>query len=122
MKLQRPTFWPCSADSSRNAGPAPRSFRNAETGVSVSSISVWVTGISRCPWPLPARMRTSSSVGVTTPTTEVRSAAAAIEHLRGVGERQAARGQQDLEVVQHVGALLGHALVGLLAHGAGDLL
>src|SRR3954447_26908832 len=122
MNDQRPTFWPCSADSSRNAGPAPRSFRNAETGVSVSSMSVCVIGISRWPGWLPARIRTSSSDGVTFPMTAVRSAAAAIEHLRGVRQRQAARRQQHLEVVQDVGGLLGHPLVGLLAHGARDLL
>ncbi len=40
MNDQRPTRWPCSADSSRNAGPAPRSLRKAETGVSQSSRNV----------------------------------------------------------------------------------
>src|ERR671927_375659 len=44
MNDQRPTRWPCSADSSRNAGPSPRSFRNAETGVSQSSMNVSETG------------------------------------------------------------------------------
>ena len=38
MNDQRPTRVPCSADSSRKAGPAPRSFRKAETGVSQSSM------------------------------------------------------------------------------------
>src|SRR4051794_7353950 len=123
MKLQRPTRWPCSADSSRNAGPAPRSLRNADTGVSVSSITVWVIGIRRWPGSPPASVRTSSSEGVTFPMTEVRSlAAAAIERLRGVAERQAAGGEQHLEVIQDVRRLLGDALVGLLADGAGDLL
>ena len=44
MNDQRPTRWPWSADSSRNAGSpgaSSRSFRNAETGVSQSSMKVW---------------------------------------------------------------------------------
>src|SRR4051794_25511489 len=121
MNDQRPTFWPCSADSSRNAEPAPRSLRKAETGVSVSSMTVWVSGIRRWP-PAPARTRTSSSEGVITPVSEAMSAATAIEHLRRVAQAEAAGGQQDLEVVQDVGGLLGDALVGLLARGADDLL
>ena len=44
------------------------------------------------------------------------------EHLLGVGEREAAAAQQHGQVVEHVGGLLGHALVGLLAGRAGDLL
>src|SRR3954462_104884 len=98
MNDQRPTRWPCSADSSRNAGPVPRSFRNAETGVSVSAMKVSVTGMTL--W----------------------SAATAIEHPFGVGEAEPAGVQQHGQVVEHVGGLLGHALVGLLAGGAGDLL
>src|SRR5919107_2260835 len=98
MNDQRPTRWPCSADSSRKAGPAPRSWRNAETGVSVSSMKVSVTGMTL--W----------------------SAATAIEHPLGVGEAEPAGVEQDGQVVEHVGGLLGHALVGLLARGAGDLL
>src|SRR3954447_16969381 len=109
MNDQRPTFWPCSADSNRKAGPAPRSLRNALTGVSVSSISVCVIGIRRCPPPpRPARMRTSSSEGAITPVRLRMSAATAIEHLRRVGEAEPARREQDLEVVEHVGGLLGH--------------
>ena len=74
-----------------------------------------------------ASARTSSSVGSTPsrswPGPCGRSAAAAAtEHLRGVGEREPAAAQQHGEVVEHVGGLLGHALVGLLAGGAGDLL
>jgi hypothetical protein len=77
MNDQRPTRWPCSADSSRKAGPLPRSFRKADTGVSVSSISVWVIGISR--WaPLPASTRTSSRLGAITPVSEAMSLATAI--------------------------------------------
>src|SRR5215218_1527719 len=62
MNDQRPTRWPCSADSSRNAGPAPRSFRKAETGVSQSSMNVWQTGMRLCS---PASARASSTPGVT---------------------------------------------------------
>src|SRR5215216_7171844 len=98
MNDQRPTRWPCSADSSRKAGPAPRSLRNAETGVSVSSMKVSVTGMTL--W----------------------SAATAIEHPLGVGEREPAGMQQHGEVVEEVGGLLGHAAVVLLARRAGDLL
>src|SRR5690349_8800323 len=115
MNDQRPTFWPCSADSSRNAGPSPRSFRNAETGVSQSSMKLWRTGIRLCS---PASCLASSSVGVT----DRCSATAANEHLLGVRERQAATPEQHREVVEDVGGLLGHALVGLLARGADDLL
>src|SRR4051794_40807415 len=123
MNDQRPTFCPCSADSSRKAGPAPRSLRKALTGVSVSSMTVCVMGIRRCaPVPAAARPRTSSSEGVMTPVRLRMSAATAIEHLLRVGEPQPARGQQDVEVVQDVGRLLGDALVGLLACRARALL
>ncbi len=44
-----------------------------------------------------------------------RSAATAIELLEGVGEAEAARGQQHGQVVEHVGGLLAQALVRLLA-------
>src|SRR5215210_2621335 len=46
------------------------------------------------------------------------SAATAIENLFGVGEGKPARVQQDGEVVEDVGRLLGDALVALLAGGA----
>src|SRR4051794_38503896 len=115
MNDQRPTRWPCSADSSRNAGPSPRSFRNADTGVSQSSTKECVTGIRL--WS-PARLRASSTVGVTLRC----SATAANEHLLRVREAQPARPQEHGEVVEHVGGLLGDALVGLLAGGAHDLL
>src|SRR3954451_14998748 len=119
MNDQRPTFWPCSADSRRKAGPPPRSLRNALTGVSVSSISVCVMGMRRCaPVPAAAIARSSSSDGVMTPVSERMSAATAKEHLLRVPERQATRGQEHFEVVQDVGRLLGDALVGLLAHRA----
>src|SRR3954467_11312353 len=97
MNDQRPTCWPCSADSSRKAGPSPRSLRKAETGVSQSSMNVSATGIS------------------------VPSAATAIEHLLGLGQGQPAAAQQDVEVVEDVGGLLGHALVALARGRARDL-
>src|ERR671918_719548 len=100
MNDQRPTRWPCSADSSRNAGPEPRSFRNALTGVSVSSMNVSQTGTRLC----------------------VVSATPGKQDLLGVGEAEAARAQQHGQVVEHVGGLLGHALVALLARRARHLL
>src|SRR5919107_1109555 len=115
MNDQRPTRWPCSADSSRNAGPAPRSFRNAETGVSQSSMKVWQTGIRLCS---PASARASSTPGVTCSW----SAATGKQNPLRVGQLQAARAQQHGQVVEDVGGLLGDALVGLLAGGARDLL
>src|SRR5689334_3917842 len=115
MNDHRPTRWPCSADSSRNAGPAPRSFRNAETGVSQSSMKVWQTGI-RLNSPVSAAA--SAALGVTCRE----SAATLIQHPGRVGQLQPARAQQHGEVVEHVGGLLGDALVGFLARGARDLL
>src|SRR5215217_5485206 len=115
MNDQRPTRWPCSADSSRNAGPAPRSFRNAETGVSQSSMNVWQTGIRLCE---PASARASSTPGVTWSW----SAATGKQDPLRVGEFEPARAQQHRQVVEHVGGLLGDALFGLLARGADDLL
>src|SRR4051794_22191883 len=113
MNDQRPTRWPCSADSSRNAGPAPRSLRNAETGVSQSSTKVCQTGTRLYS---AAASRTASSPG------ETSSATAGSEDLLGVRERQAPRAQQDGQVVEHVSGLLGDALVALLARGPRDLL
>src|SRR5918997_6059888 len=100
MNDQRPTRWPCSADSSRNAGPDPRSFRNALTGVSQSSMNVSQTGTRLC----------------------VVSATPGNEHLLRVGEREPARAQQDGQVVEHVGGFLGDPLVALLAGRARHLL
>src|SRR4051812_6318268 len=115
MNDQRPTCWPCSADSSKKAGPSPRSFRNAETGVSQSSMKLCMIGTTL--WS-PLRFWASSRVGETSRS----SATAAKEHLLGVLERQAAAGEQHGQVVQDVGGLVGDPLVGLLAGGAGDLL
>src|SRR3954447_6302572 len=113
MNDQRPTRWPCSADSSRNAGPAPRSFRNAETGVSQSSTKVCQTGTRL---KSAAAARTASSPG------ETSSATAGSEHLLGVGEREAPRAQQHGQVVEDVGGLLRDAPIGLLAGRARHLL
>src|SRR4051794_37775392 len=115
MNDQRPTRWPCSADSSRKAGPAPRSLRNAETGFSQSSTKVCVTGTRLCS---AASARASSSPGVT----GRESAATVKQHPLGVREAQPARAQQHGQVIEDVGRLLGDALVGLLAHRAHDLL
>ena len=112
MNDQRPTRWPCSADSSRNAGPAPRSFRNAETG----RLAVLDEGLRRpgrgCARRLPRATRARAEL----------LSDGGNEHLLGVGEAEAARAQQHGQVVEDVGGLLGDALVGLLARGAGDLL
>src|SRR3954454_20087694 len=115
MNDQRPTCWPCSADSSRKAGPSPRSFRNADTGVSQSSMKECVTGTRLCS---PSSARASSSVGETSRC----SATAVNEHLPGVGEAHPTAAQEHGEVVEDVGGLVGHALVGFLAGGAHDLL
>src|SRR4051795_8831327 len=68
-----------------------------------------------------ASMRNSSSDGPTS-RPPARSAATAIEDLEGLRDRQAARGHQHAQVVEHVGGLLAHALVRLLARRAHDLL
>src|SRR3954471_20996337 len=98
-KDQRPTRWPPSADSSRNDGPEPRSFRKAETGVSVSAMKVWRSGTSECS---AASARASSRLG----RISTWSAATGIEHLVGVLERHVARGQQDSQVVEQVRGFL----------------
>src|SRR5918998_2657151 len=100
MNDHRPTRWPCSADSSRNAGPEPRSFRNAETGVSVSSMKVSQTGTRLC----------------------VDSATPGKQDLLGVGQGEVAGAQQHRHVVEHVRGLLGDPLVALRARGARHLL
>src|SRR3954447_23196859 len=120
MNDQRPTRWPCSADSSRNAGcsgVAPRSLRKAETGVSQSSMNVWRSGMRL--WS-PASARASSSDGVTGRVGA--SATAANEHLLGVGQGAPAAVQQHGQVEEDVGRLLVDAVVALLARGARDLL
>src|SRR4051794_7096048 len=119
MNEYRPTRWPCSADSSRNAGDCgsvPRSFRNAATGVSQSSMNEWRTGTRLCSR---ASARTSSRPGDT--GSAAGSAATAIEDLLGVGQRAAAAVEQHGQVVEDVGGLLVDPLVGLLARSACDL-
>src|SRR5207247_610327 len=66
--------WPWSADSSRNDGPASRSLRKADTGVSQSSMNEWRSGMRL--WAR-ASSRTSSRSGATPGS----SAATAIEDL-----------------------------------------
>src|SRR3954471_18048772 len=110
-KDQRPTRWPPSADSSRNDGPEPRSFRYAETGVSVSAMKVWRSGTSECS---AASARASSRPG----WISTWSAATGIQYVEGGGQRQVARREQHGQVVKDIGGLLGHALVGLLASRA----
>src|SRR3954454_16577585 len=95
-KDQRPTRWPPSADSSTNDGSEPRSFRYAETGVSVSAMKVWRSGTSECS---AASARASSRLG----RISTESAATGIEDLVSVFEREIARGEQDGQVVEHVG-------------------
>ena len=114
---QRPTRWPCSADSSRNDGPSPRSFRYAETGVSQSATNVWRSGTSVCSR---ASSRTSSRLGETRSPAGQRRRALSTSYASA--RLQPARGQQHGQVVEHVGRLARHALVGLLARRAGDLL
>src|SRR5436190_22402754 len=101
---QRPTRCPPSADSSRNDGPEPRSFRYAETGVSVSAMKVWRSGTSECS---AASARASSRLG----RMSMASAATGIQHLVGVAERELARGEQDGQVVEQVGSFLRDTLV-----------
>src|SRR4051812_25712629 len=112
---QRPTRCPPSADSSRKDGPEPRSFRYAETGVSVSAMNVWGSGTSECS---AASARASSRLG----RMSIASAATGIQHLVGVCEREIARGHQHGQAVEQVGRLFGDALVGFLARGARHLL
>src|SRR3954468_23674657 len=100
---------------------APRSFKNAETGVSQSSMNVCRSGTRS--WSR-ASARISSSVGSRcSPSASVSSSASALtQHLRGVAEVAVARPQQHEQVVQDVGRLAVDAVVGLLAGGARDLL
>src|SRR5437763_239379 len=113
---QRPT-WPCSADSSRNAGPPPRSFRKAETGVSQSSTKRSRTGTT---FPSTASSRAVSRSGSRRRGSI--SAATLIEDLHHLGLADAARDQQHAEVVEHIRSLLGDALAALLAGRARYLL
>src|SRR3954452_7648648 len=102
MNDREPARWPCAASSSSIAawpGSRARSLRNALTGVSVSAMKLWLSGISA--WSA-ASVRTLSRSGVTgrasTPT--------ATEHLPRVGERAAARVEQHGQVEEDVGRLV----------------
>src|SRR5919198_1335570 len=75
------------------------------------------TGTSACSR---AKRRASSSEG--TSLSSAASATTLIEHRESVGEAQPAGRQQDREVVEHVGCLLGHALIRLVERGTGNLL
>src|SRR4051812_20671713 len=80
-------------------------------------MNVWRSGMRL--WSR-ASSRTSSSDGSTISSRV--SVPALNEHLFGVAQRAAAAVQQDGQVVEDVGGLVVHALVGLLARRAGDLL
>src|SRR6185437_2084302 len=102
--------WPCSADSSRNAGSpgaSARSFKNADTGVSQSAMNVSRRGTRL--WALAA----SGTAALP---------AALIEHPLRVGQRETTAVKQDEQVVEQVGSLFPNALVALLASGASYLL
>src|SRR6185312_6846257 len=126
MNDQRPTRCPCSADSSRKAGPdgsSERSFRYAETGVSQSSTKLTASGIRLCS---AASRRACSGVGEIASGPIAPSgwelSATAIEHPLDIAEGAPAAAQQHEQVVDHVGRLFVDALVALLARGAADLL
>src|SRR5437588_10459433 len=104
MNEYRPTL-PWSADSSRNDGPDSRSFKNADTGVWQSSMNVSRTGTRLCSR---ASSRTSSSDGIA-----ASALTTAIQHPLGIGEREPTLPQQHRQVIEHVGRLLGDALIGL---------
>src|SRR4051812_42213642 len=78
-------------------------------------MNVWRSGTTEWSraWP-----RTSSSDGRISSW----SAATCIKHLVGVGQREISRSKENRQVVEHVGGLLGHPLVCLLAGSARDLL
>src|SRR5664279_1927420 len=130
MNDQRPTRWPWSADSSRKAGSpgaSARSFRNAETGVSQSSMKLWRSAIRL--WSREssrARSRLGSSAGAGAGTSRAGCAAdalgspwsspaargtTAIEHPLGVQERASAAAQEHEQVVDDVLRLFIDALV-----------
>src|SRR4051812_7527182 len=67
-----------------------------------------------------ASARTSSRLGAMSRLAA--SAATAIEGLEHVGETEPARGEQDGEVVQDVGRLVGDAVIALLSGRARHLL
>src|SRR3954471_23856042 len=78
-------------------------------------MKVWRSGTSECSL---ASARPSSSEGVSSRSLT----ATAIQHLVRVAQLHAALGHQDGQVVEHVGGLLGHALVALAPGRARHLL
>src|SRR5205823_2945522 len=118
MNDQRPTRWPCSADSSRKAGwpgSSARSLRNALTGVSQSAMKVCDSGTRLCSRASARAVSRSGAMGSA-------STATANQHLLRVGERAAAGVQQDGQVEEDVGRLVVDAIVGLAVRGVDDLL
>src|SRR2546423_2538378 len=118
MNGQRPTRWPCSADSSRKAGwpgSSARSLRNALTGVSQSAMKVCDSGTRLCSRASARTVSRSGAMGSA-------STATANQHLFSVGERAAAGVQQDGQVEEDVGRLVVDAIVGLAVRGVDDLL
>src|SRR4051794_9603772 len=77
-------------------------------------MKVWRSGTSECS---PASARASSRLG----RISIASAATGIENPVSIFQREVARRQQDSQVVEQVGGLLGHTFVRLLARRAGDL-
>src|ERR671923_301982 len=108
MNDQRPTRWPCSADSSRNAGPEPRSFRNAETGVSVSSMKVSHTG-TRLLWVVSATPGKEDLLGVA--VVAQRLDRLGVARGRALAPQLAARAAPEVQL-----AGLARALHGLAVH------
>src|SRR4051794_32861545 len=79
-------------------------------------MNVWRSGTSVCSR---ASARTSSRSGDT--SSPAASATTPIELLVGVRERESPRPQEHGQVVDHIGGLFAHALVGLARGGVGHL-
>src|SRR6266576_5915505 len=105
MNDQRPTRWPWSADSSRNdgsPGASERSLRNADTGVSQSSMKLCRRGIRLC---AAASARVSWRLGSTASTPGAGGealGAAAIEHPLGIDERALPAAEEHEQVIEDV--------------------
>src|SRR3954453_4928753 len=83
-------------------------------------MNVWRSGTRECST---ASARASSGVGVTKGDCPLLlRAATGIQNLERVGQRKVTRGEQQGQVVEEVGGLLGPPLVGPLARGTRDLL
>ena len=115
-KDQRPSR-PCSADSSRKAGPvAAQLEEGADRRLAVVDEPVADrdhVGASRAS--SRARSRSGSRPGRSGRRLRRRSSSppAAVQDLQHLGHRDAAREQQHRQVVDDVGPLLGHPLLGL---------